>query len=126
MYKLLSIVLSLITEVQVTPENIITGGIAIITVSLIIGARNLFRNKQKVRTESKRSEFLVHIQPVRICWTELGIRKTYAGIVDSLDPNGINLKKLYGDISRISPHLIWVTVIRNGVPTVALVNRSIV
>jgi hypothetical protein len=52
MYKLLLIVLSLITEVQVTPENIITGGIAIITVSLIIGARNLFRNKQKVTSVS--------------------------------------------------------------------------
>jgi hypothetical protein len=67
LFKLFSIVLSLITEVQVTPENIITGGVAIITVFLVIGARNLFRNKQKVRTESKKREFLVHIQPVRIC-----------------------------------------------------------
>ena len=34
MYELFSIVLSLIAEVQVNPENIITGAIAIITVFL--------------------------------------------------------------------------------------------
>jgi hypothetical protein len=32
------------------------------------------------------------------------------------DPNGIKLKKLYGDINRISPHLIWVTIMRNQNP----------